>query len=178
MMWTTSTLASIMHGCTIYLSDMARYAIIIGCVMLYGCCTPKVVTATTQDSVRVEVVERIVEVRDTTYIEVERDSQSVVVRDTASTLSNRWATSRASIDSLGFLHHSLLTIPQTIAEPCTIFVPVADTTRTRVLLRTNVVEVERELTWWQQAKMKGFWFLLSIVAIWAVWRGCNGLRER
>lgn len=139
-------------------------------VSLAGCCHNRVVATTTTDSVRVDVVERIVEVRDTAYIEVERDEQSVVVRDTTSTLSNRWATSRASIDTLGFLHHSLLTIPQTIAKPRTIFVPVADTTRTRVVRRTDVVEVERELTWWQQTQIKGFWAMLAILAIWVLLR--------
>lgn len=150
---------------------MRRFAVIVAYLALAGCCHNRVVSTTTTDSVRVDVVERIVEVRDTTYIEVERDEQRVIVQDTTSTLSNRWATSRASIDTLGFLHHSLLTNPQTIAEPCTIFVPVADTTRTRVLLNTKVVEVERELTWWQQTQIKGFWAMLAILAIWALlWR--------
>lgn len=151
---------------------MRLFAIIAAYLALAGCCHNRVVATTTTDSVRVDVVERIVEVRDTAYIEVERDEQRVVVRDTTSTLSNRWATSRASIDTLGFLHHSLLTTPQTIAEPCTIFVPVADTTRTRILLRTDIVEVEveRELTWWQQTQIKGFWAMLVILAIWVLLR--------
>lgn len=145
---------------------MRLFAAIAAALALAGCCHNRVVATTTIDSVRVDVVERIVEVRDTAYIEVERDEQRVVVRDTTSTLSNRWATSRASIDTLGFLHHSLLTTPQTIAEPCTIFVPISDTTRTRVVHRTNVVEVERELTWWQQTQIKGFWMMLAILALW------------
>lgn len=151
---------------------MRLFAIIAAYLALAGCCHNRVVATTTTDSVRVDVVERIVEVRDTVYIEVERDEQRIVVRDTTSTLSNRWATSRASIDTLGFLHHSLLTIPQTIAKPRTIFVPVADTTRTRVVLRTDIVirEVERELTWWQETQIKGFWTMLAILAIWVLLR--------
>lgn len=150
---------------------MTRLLFVVICVTgLAGCCHNRVVATATTDSVRVDVVERIVEVRDTAYIEVERDEQRVVVRDTTSTLSNRWATSRASIDTLGFLHHSLLTIPQTIAKPRTIFVPVADTTRTRIVHRTDVVEVERELTWWQQTQIKGFWAMLAILAIWVLLR--------
>lgn len=149
---------------------MRLFAVIAAALALVGCCHNRVVATTTTDSVRVDVVERIVEVRDTAYIEVGRDEQRVVVRDTTSTLSNRWATSRASIDTLGFLHHSLLTTPQTIAEPCTIFVPVADTTRTRILLRTDIVEIVRELTWWQQTQIKGFWAMLAILAIWVLIR--------
>lgn len=142
----------------------------LGVLCAAGCCHNRVVATTTTDSVRVDVVERIIEVRDTAYIEVERDEQRVVVRDTTSTLSNRWATSRASIDTLGFLHHSLLTIPQTISKPRTIFVPIADTTRTRVVHRTDVVEVEREMTWWQQTQIKGFWAMFAILAIWVLLR--------
>ena len=150
---------------------MRLFAAIAAYLALAGCCHNRVVATTTTDSVRVDVVERIVEVRDTVYIEVERDEQRIVVRDTTSTLSNRWATSRASIDTLGFLHHSLLTTPQTIAEPCTIFVPVVDTTRTRFVLRTDIVEVERELTWWEQTQINGFWAMLAILAIWVLlWR--------
>lgn len=149
---------------------MRLFTFIAASLALAGCCHNRVVATMTTDSVRVDVVERIVEVRDTAYIEVERDEQRVVVRDTTSTLSNRWATSRASIDTMGFLHHSLLTIPQTIAKPRTIFVPISDTTRTRVVHRTNVVKVERELTWWQQTQIKGFWAMLAILAIWVLLR--------
>lgn len=30
-------------------------------------------------------------------------------------------------------------------------------------VNTEIVEVERELTWWQQTKMKGFWVLLVVI---------------
>lgn len=149
---------------------MRSIALTFAAVVLVGCCPPRVIATSTTDSVRVDVVERIVEVRDTAYIEVARDEQRVVVRDTTSVLSNMWATSCASVDTLGYLHHSLLTIPQTIAKPRTISVPIADTTRTRVVHHTDVVEVERELTWWQQTQMRGFWLLASIFALYMAWR--------
>jgi hypothetical protein len=113
--------------------------------------------------VRVEVVERLVEVRDTAYIEIPSDKQSNVVRDTASLLMNAYAISRAEVDTGGYLHHSLQTIPQRVAQPRTIYVPMTDTTRTRVVHRTEVVEVERELTWWQQTQIGGFWVLAALL---------------
>lgn len=131
--------------------------------MLTACCPCRHLATSTQDSVRMEVVERLVEVRDTAYIEIPSDTQRVVVRDTASLLMNAYAISRAEVDAGGYLHHSLQTIPQRVAQPRTIFVPITDTTRTRVVHRTEVVEVERELTWWQQTQIGGFWVLAALL---------------
>lgn len=131
--------------------------------MLTACCPCRHLATSTQDSVRVEVVERLVEVRDTAYIEIPSDTQSVVVRDTASLLMNAYAISRAEVDAGGYLHHSMQTIPQRVAQPRIIYVPMTDTTRTRVVHRTEVVEVERELTWWQQTQIGGFWVLAALL---------------
>lgn len=32
------------------------------------------------------------------------------------------------------------------------------------------VAVEKELTWWQQCKMKGFWLLLAGIVVYVLWR--------
>lgn len=141
--------------------------------VLTGCCPCRHLATSTQDSVRVEVVERLVEVRDTAYIEIPSDTQRVVVRDTASLLMNAYAISRAEVDAGGYLHHSLQTIPQRVAQPRTIFVPMTDTTRTRVVHRTEVVEVERELTWWQQTQIGGFWVLAALLGGMVVIRKLN-----
>jgi hypothetical protein len=138
--------------------------------MLTACCPCRHLATSTQDSVRAEVVERLVEVRDTAYIEIPSDKQNNVVRDTASLLMNAYAISRAVVDAGGYLHHSLQTIPQRVAQPRTIFVPMTDTTRTRVVHRTEVVEVERGLTWWQQTQIGGFWALAALLAVLVLWR--------
>lgn len=149
---------------------MRLFAVIAAALALAGCCHNRVVATTTTDSVRLDVVERIVEVRDTTYIDIPDERVEQTVRDATSLLTTRYAMSRASVMPDGSLWHSLWSIPQSIPKPVTIFVPVADTTRTRVLLRTKVVEVERELTWWQQTQIKGFWAMLAILAIWVLLR--------
>lgn len=149
---------------------MRLFAVIAASLALAGCCHNRVVATNTSDSVRVDVVERIVEVRDTTYIDIPDERVEQTVRDTTSLLTTRYAMSRASVMPDGSLWHSLWSMPQSIPKPITIFVPVSDTTRTRVVHHTDVVEVERELTWWQQTQIKGFWAMLAILAIWVLLR--------
>lgn len=132
--------------------------------MLSSCCPCKQLTTSMQDSVRVEVVERIVEVRDTAYFEVEKDSQVVTTQDTTSFLENAYAISRVSIVN-GGLYHELSTKPRLWNIPFTIPTIRRDSTVFRNFYRTEVVEVERELTWWQQTQIIGFWIMLSIVFI-------------
>lgn len=149
---------------------MRLFAFIAAALALVGCCHNRVVATTTTDSVRVDVVERIVEVRDTAYIDIPDERVEQTVRDTTSLLTTRYAMSRASVMPDGSLWHSLWSIPQSIPKPITLFVPVADTTRTQTRIITNIVEVERELTWWQQTQIKGFWAMLVILAIWVLLR--------
>lgn len=149
---------------------MRLFAVIAAYLALAGCCHNRVVTTTTTDSIRVDVVERIVEVRDTTYIDIPDERVEQTVRDTTSLLTTRYAMSRASVMPDGSLWHSLWSIPQSIPKPITLFVPVTDTTRTQTRIITNIVEVERELTWWQQTQIKGFWAMLAILAIWVLLR--------
>ena len=35
---------------------------------------------------------------------------------------------------------------------------------------TEVKEVEKELTAWQKFRLKGFWWLLGVIALWIVWK--------
>lgn len=35
---------------------------------------------------------------------------------------------------------------------------------------TQIREVEKDLTWWQNFRLKGFWVLLGLVALWIVWK--------
>lgn len=35
---------------------------------------------------------------------------------------------------------------------------------------TEVKEVEKKLTWWQNFRIKGFWYLLGVVAVFVIWK--------
>ncbi|MBR6631236.1 MAG: hypothetical protein IKK89_04750 [Alistipes sp.] len=148
------------------LSEVVVFIIAL-CLMVWllaGCCPCRHLTASSQDSVRVEVVERIVEVRDTAYVEVAGDKQVVTTRDTTSFLENDFAYSRASVVR-GGLYHELVTKSSRLAFPITIPTLRRDSIVYQGFYRTEVVEVAKPLTWWQQTQIKGFWVMLAIVTI-------------
>lgn len=41
-------------------------------------------------------------------------------------------------------------------------------TQTEVI--TEVKEVEKELTWWQNFRLKGFWWLAGAIALFGIWK--------
>lgn len=131
--------------------------------LLSGCCAKRIVGVTQQDSVRVEVIERIEYVPDTIEVAIPYERESVV-RDTTSHLENDYAMSDAAILPDGRLFHSLETRPQ--LRPFVIQKPVMK--RDSVVYRNIYREVEvvrkAELTKFQRFQINGFW-LLSILII-------------
>lgn len=145
---------------------LARVAVIVSMLwLLTACCQPKLLGDYRQDSVRVEVVENIIYVPDTIIHEVPLIKEVQMVRDTASYLSNAYAESTASVATDGTLTHSLSTIPQPLKLPYKRPVIRRDSIVYRNVYNEVKVEVERELTWWQQTQIKGFWAMLVFVAV-------------
>lgn len=134
-------------------------------VMLSACCPCRHLMTSTKDSVRVEIRERTEFIHDTVYRDFPLIMQSVSVRDTMSHLENRYATSDAVVHADGTLTHSLSTKPQ--KEPIPVETPIRyrDSIIYRDKAVTDIVQVPRELTWWQKTKMRGFWILLAVCAI-------------
>lgn len=135
-----------------------------------ACCPRLYPTTTTQtkDSVRVEYRERLV--RDTAYIEVPREAERIITRDTLSHLENTYATSDASIQD-GLLHHSLETKPQKLAAP--VDVPVRDTIYVQTssdVQKETIIETRNELTKNQRRQIAGFWILLVAAIAAAAWK--------
>lgn len=131
-------------------------------------CSPKVLPPVIQirDSVRVEIRDRIV--HDTVSFEVPVIIERNMTRDTSSHLENDWAKSDASLVD-GFLSHSLETKGQTVYVP--VAYPVHDTLIVEKEAQETIItkEVERELTWWQKARLRGFWWLLAASLLLALW---------
>lgn len=117
---------------------------------------------------RVEIRERVV--HDSVPFEVLREVERVVVKDTVSVLANTWARSEAEVDSLGYLHHSLESIPQVVYVPYS--VEVRDTTIVEKESETIVREVNR-LTRWQS-----WWMMLGKIAAAVVGLALLGLGIR
>ena len=128
-----------------------------------GCCPCQLHTSSLQDSVRVEVIERIEYIPDNIEVAIPYERESVV-RDTTSHLENDYAMSDAAILPDGRLFHSLETRPQ--LRPFVIQKPVMkrDSVVYRNIYREVEVVCKAELTKFQRFQINGFW-LLSILII-------------
>ena len=117
-----------------------------------------------KDSVRIEYRDRIV--RDTAVVEVTKEVEKIVTRDTVSHLENTWASSDAMV-SEGFLHHSLESKPRYIKVPVEVLV-----TDTLVIEHSAAIierEVEKPLSWAQTTKIGAFWPLLGALLLALLW---------
>lgn len=136
---------------------------------LVGCCPTKIAQTEQRDSVSVKVIYQKEIVKDTIpyYLPVEVESVKTV--DTISYLENRWAYSEAVI-SEGMLTHSLgtKTAPQQIVVD-----KIIEYRDSIIYDRKEVVkieEVEKPLSWWQETQIKGFWAMVSILAMFILWK--------
>lgn len=153
-----------------------RYVcMVLVALVTLSCATNRVLSShIEQDSVSVEVRESIVYIRDTVEVAIPAISESVATRDTVSHLENPYAASRAVIAG-GVLHHSLMTKPQIQRIPVRTPSLRRDSIVYRNFYRDVTTEVGRELTWWQETQIKGFWamiilFLIFLFIRWAFGR--------
>ena len=130
----------------------------------FGCCPCKHLATSSKDSTRVEVRERIVKVRDTVVVELPAERVEVITPDTTSTVQTSLATSTATVSG-GVLTHSIENKQTTIRKPTEVGVEVRDSIIYRDRQTTNIIEVERELTWWQRFRLDAFWVLLALVGV-------------
>lgn len=144
---------------------MKHILITILLLLCAGCCPcRKAVAPTVRDSVRVETVIRTEYVRDTVLVEVPAETKEQTVRDTTSHLETTFAVSDAAITPDGALHHTLANKPQRHPAEVETKIVYRDSIIYRDRIKTERVEVERPLTWWQQTRLRGFWVLLAVVA--------------
>lgn len=127
--------------------------LLVAALILSGCGVRKQLPPIQRDSVRIEYRTELVVVKDTAWVEIEKDAQKVVTIDTASFLENRYAESYAVIAD-GMLYHSLETKPQRIAAPTEKAIQVRDTIiyKDRETVVEVPVEVRKEVVprwcWW------------------------------
>lgn len=138
-------------------------AVAVAGAMASGCCPCRHLAASSRDSVRVEVRERIVHLHDTVTIEVPVESVRQTVRDTTSHLETSFAVSDARINSDGSLTHTLDNKAGNRPVEVETEIVYRDSVVYRDRTNREVVEVERELTSWQRFRLQGFWGLLAIV---------------
>lgn len=124
-------------------------------------CSPKIIEKVVRET---EYRDRVV--HDTAKVEIPVEVEKIVTRDTVSHLENTYAKSDASVSN-GLLSHSLESIPQVVRVP--IEVHVTDTLWRESEVRTEVVEVEKKMNWWQRFRLDGFWVLLGLSAVLLLW---------
>ena len=144
---------------------MKNLLLILILAAVTACCPCRHLTTSTADSVRVETIVRTEYIPDTVLVEVPVESERQTVRDTTSHLETSFAVSDARINADGSLSHSLANKPQKRPITTEKEVIYRDSIVYRDRVNTEIVEVERKLTWWQQTKMKGFWIALAIIVV-------------
>ena len=147
---------------------------LLATLLLAGCAARRIAPQTIHhDSVNVVVRESVEYIYDTVEVGVPFISEAVSIRDTTSHLENDYALSDA-IWSGGVLFHSLSTKPQ--LRPVQIKIPRLrrDSVIKEYIRHTEMVEVERDLTFFQQLQMRGFWILLSIFLLFLLFRWVIG----
>jgi hypothetical protein len=132
-----------------------------GLLMMLAGCSPKVIV---QKETITEYRDRLV--HDTTTVEIPYEVEKVVTKDTASHLENTYAKSDAIVSG-GLLSHSLESRPQIIKVP--VEVHVTDTLVKKAEIRTETIEVEKPLSWWQKFRIDAFWWLLGAVILCLLW---------
>lgn len=141
---------------------MKRILFFILLAVMTACCPCRYLTTSMRDSVRVETILRTEYIPDTVFVEVPVERERQTVRDTTSHLETSFAVSDARVNPDGALFHSLQNKPQKHPVPTEKEVIYRDSIIYRDRTNTEIVEVERKLTWWQQTMMRGFWVLLAV----------------
>lgn len=140
------------RGCLLLAFIAAVYALVS--------CGVQNPVATRQDSVRVEIRERIV--RDTIPVTLPPVYIERTVKDTTSHIESEYAQSDAAIRG-GFLFHSLTGAPKTINVP--VYTTVHDTTIIERQAQTVLVDVPRQPTKWESFLEVCGWIFLGIVTL-------------
>lgn len=147
---------------------MRRVLIRIAAFLAVSCGTQrKAMDTETRDSTRVVVRTERIETIDTVYVDLPRQSETVAVRDSSSHLENDVAVSDASVDSLGFLHHSLKTKPRRLPVPSKTTKERRDSIvyRDKYVYLEKPVYVEAELNSWQKYRLKSWWWLVGLLVL-------------
>lgn len=147
-----------------------RKLIFIFLIFFVGCCPCRKLATSEQDSVRIEVRERVVSRIDTVEVHIPAEREERIVEADSSYIETKVAASWAKINSDGTLYHSLFTLP--LAPKVAVSIPTfyRDSIVYRQQYREVVVEVAKPLTWWQTTQVKGFRIMMILLAVWLALR--------
>lgn len=104
-------------------------------------------------------------ITDTVYVEIPLMLSERTIHDSVSRLENDYAASEARINPDGSLSHNLKTKPHKKPVEFQKAVERRDSIVYRERVRTETVEVPRQLTWFQKGSICGFWAAIIILLI-------------
>ena len=147
------------------------YSVLLVCALFFSCASRKAVTNETvqRDSVDVQVRIETIYVPDTVFVEIPPQKAERTTADSTSHLENDYAVSDARINEDGTLTHSLETKPQ--QKPVEFQKPVERKDsivyryKTKTKTVTQVVEVERDYSWWDKTRFYAAYALLLLLLI-------------
>lgn len=147
---------------------MKNFILVLFSALCVACATTR--QASPSEKIITETRIETVFQTDTVFLEVPKIVEKIVTADTVSVLENEYAKSEASVSD-GLLAHSLETKP--IQQPVEVQTKIVyrDSVVFKDVVVYETVEVEKELTGWQNFKMKmGGWFLgiLIILIVFAI----------
>lgn len=157
-------------GCASAIAAVVAFIIaLIFCALLPSCKSSHSlpVQSKEKDSVRVEVRTSTIYVTDTLLIEIPPQTAERTTADSTSHLENDYAISDARINADGTLFHLLSTKPQ--KKPVEVDKKIEQRDSIVYVDKSisdtgqQIVEVERNLSWWEQTRIYGFYLLLIVI---------------
>ena len=145
--------------------------VLLLCALLGSCKSQKnlIHEKEQKDSVRVDVRYQTIIVPDTVYVEIPPQIAERTTADSTSHLENDYATSDARINPDGTLFHQLATKPQ--KKPVGVDKKIEQRDSIVYVEKSNtetgqqIVEVERQLSWWEKTRIYGFYLLAALLVV-------------
>lgn len=138
-------------------------------LMLSACatCKPPTISTVIRDSLLVKTRYHTIFIDDTIRVRLPAERTEQTVRQDSSHLETSVAISDARINPDGSLTHSLENKPDDQNIPTKRPIEYRDSIvyRDREVEVEKIVPVERELTWWQQTQIRGFWVAILIIVV-------------
>ena len=143
------------------------FYIFLTALLLSGCglTKPQIII---KDSIRVEYKEKIVKVRDTAYVPVEKEVIKNVTTDTISKVETKYAVSTAIV-SKGLLYHDIANKAGSFIVPVEKEIIYRDSIVYRDRYKEIVKEVNKP-TKWQKFKMRFFYIFVFALVLFVAWK--------
>lgn len=152
------------------------------CALLWSCKSQKnlIHEKDQKYSERIDVRYKTIIVPDTVFVEIPAQTAERTTADSTSHLENDYATSDARINPDGTMFHLLATKPH--KKPVEVDKKIEQRDSIVYVEKSNtetgqqIVEVERQLSWWEKTRIYGFYLLASLLVmiyrkqIWSILR--------